>query len=590
MNIPLSSYFALLKRYLQPQRGRVIALALAILIGIGLEVAAPQVVRAFIDHTLAGAPVASLVGLALGFIALMLSRQAATLLSTWLGESVGWTATNALRADLALHCLTADMSFHNARTPGELVERIDGDVTALASFFSQLAIKVIGNLLLLLAVVLALFREDWRVGIALTLFAAAALWGLIRLRALAVPYWLRVRARAAQFAGFVSERLGGIEDIRGLGALPYTMRQFHALLREWMPHQIKAGMMSMLTWSITVLVFAIGSAVSLLLGSALWREGVLTLGTVYLIYTYIETIRAPIEQIRFQIDELQRASASIIRIGKLFAIQSALAPAATAASPASAAGPLAVVFDRVSFHYDPDEPVLREVSFRLPAGKVLGVLGRTGAGKSTLAKLLLRMYDPQQGAISLSPDGLAAAQDLRALDLTRVRQRVGLVTQEVQIFHASVRDNLTFFDPGLPDARVRAEIDALGLGPWLEGLERGLDTPLKTAAAGLSAGESQLLAFGRIFLRDPSVVVLDEASSRLDPATEAHIEHAVDRLLAGRTGIVIAHRLATVERADYILILDEGRVVEFGPRDALAGDASSRFAELLRTGLEEVLA
>ena len=159
MNIPLSSYFVLLKRYLQPQRGRVIALALAILIGIGLEVAAPQVVRAFIDHTLAGAPVASLVGLALGFIALMLSRQAATLLSTWLGESVGWTATNALRADLALHCLMADMSFHNARTPGELIERVDGDTTALASFFSQFVIQILGGLLLMtgiLAVLLGL--------------------------------------------------------------------------------------------------------------------------------------------------------------------------------------------------------------------------------------------------------------------------------------------------------------------------------------------------------------------------------------------------------------------------------------------------
>ncbi|HQX09679.1 MAG TPA: ABC transporter ATP-binding protein [Thermoflexales bacterium] len=601
MNIPLSSYRRLLGRYLAPQRGRAVLMAAALLAGIALDVSGPQIVRQFIDRAMAGVPVDGLVGLAGLYIVIVVSRQATAVGATWLGENVGWSATNALRADLALHCLTADLSFHNARTPGELVERIDGDVTALAAFFSQLTIKVVGNLLLLLAVLAALFAEDWRLGLALTAFAGLALWLLIKLRSFAVPYWLRVRAKAAEFAGFVTERLSGIEDLRGIGAVSFTMRQFHRLLREWMPLQVKGGLAGMVMWSVTVLTFAAGTGMALLTGASLWRAGLLTLGGVYLVFAYTELIRQPIEQIRQQMDELQRAGASIVRIEKLFAVKSALLePAAQIPARVETplpAGPLSVHFDRVTFHYDDERPVLRDVSFSLPAGAVLGLLGRTGAGKSTLAKLLLRMYDPQSGAIRLDPpagepvDGSVGrcGGALRDMTLAEARRRVGLVTQEVQIFHASVRDNLTFFDDGIPDSRIRAEIESLGLAKWLARLPNGLDTPLKTAEAGLSAGEAQLLAFGRIFLRQPSIVVLDEASSKLDPATEQRIERAVDRLLADRTGIVIAHRLATVERADYILILDDGEVAEFGPREALARNPDSRFAALLQAGLEEVL-
>jgi ATP-binding cassette subfamily B protein len=174
------------------------------------------------------------------------------------------------------------------------------------------------------------------------------------------------------------------------------------------------------------------------------------------------------------------------------------------------------------------------------------------------------------------------------LPLDDVRRRVGLVTQEVQLFHASVCDNLTLFDPTVPDARLREVLEQVGLGPWLARQPAGLDSPLTAEGGGLglSAGEAQLLAFARVFLRDPGLVILDEASSRLDPATEALVERAVQALLRDRTGIVIAHRLATVQRADDVLVLEAGRVVEHGPRALQAGDPASRFAHLLRTGME----
>jgi ABC-type multidrug transport system fused ATPase/permease subunit len=233
--------------------------------------------------------------------------------------------------------------------------------------------------------------------------------------------------------------------------------------------------------------------------------------------------------------------------------------------------------------------VLHGVAFRLEPGEILGLLGRTGSGKTTVTRLLFRLYDPDAGAITLGSQGRAT--DLRRLTLASLHERVGIVTQDVQIFRASVRDNLTFFERShVPDSEIVALLEEIGLGPWLRGLPRGLDTELESGGTGLSAGEAQLLAFARVFLKNPGLVVLDEASSRLDPATEQLIERAVDRLLRGRTAIIVAHRLSTVQRADKILILDGGRVVEAGPREALAADPDSHFAGLLRTGMEEVLA
>jgi len=235
------------------------------------------------------------------------------------------------------------------------------------------------------------------------------------------------------------------------------------------------------------------------------------------------------------------------------------------------------------------EIVLHDLSFILEPGKVLGLLGRTGSGKTTLTRLLFRFYDPDDGIISISADDLPSQIDIRQLPLEILRKKVGMVTQNIQLFNASVRDNLTFFDNSVPDAEIEQVIDELGLNKWFDSLSDGLDTLLESGGGSLSAGEAQLLAFTRIFLTDPGLVVLDEASSRLDPATEALIERAIERLVTGRTAIIIAHRLGTVQRADKIMILNQGRIEEYGDREDLANDPNSKFNDLLKTGLEKVL-
>jgi ABC-type multidrug transport system fused ATPase/permease subunit len=245
---------------------------------------------------------------------------------------------------------------------------------------------------------------------------------------------------------------------------------------------------------------------------------------------------------------------------------------------------LPVEVQDVSFAYaDDGEEVLRRVSVTIEAGRSLGLVGRTGSGKTTLARLLLRLCDPTGGAVRVG------GVDLRHVAPAELRRRVAVVTQDVQLFAASVRDNLTLFRGDeiagpRADDRLAGVLTDLGLGPWLRSLPEGLDTELGPGGTGLSAGEAQLLAFARAFLADPDLVILDEASSRLDPATEALVEHAVDRLLSGRTAVLIAHRLSSLDRVDQIAVLHEGRIVECGPRADLAADPESRFARLLAAG------
>jgi ATP-binding cassette, subfamily B, bacterial len=594
MNLPLGSSIALLSQYLRPHWRKVALLGVLLAANIALQLANPQILRHFIDTAAPrgsgelARPISDLLLIAAAFAGTAILGNIASGLATYVGEDVAWSATNSLRSDLARHTLALDMTFHKVHTAGEMIERIDGDVTALSNFFSQFVVKVLGTFVLMAGVLVVMFIEDWRIGLAMTAYAALVLIVLRQAKGIAVPHFKAQRQSMADLSAFWEERLSGLEDIRASGAERHTLRQQAGLMRVVFNKAMRAAFFGRFLFSSAIILFAIGNATAIASGGWLLGLGALTIGTVYLIFDYTGTLSSNLRVITEQLDDLQRATAGIERVSELIRIQSAVRDGA-AVLPDAPRSALALRFHDVSFGYDDNDspednaPVLQHVSFELAPGKVLGLLGRTGSGKTTLTRLLFRFYDPVEGAITLN------GFDVRQLALAELRRRVGLVTQEVQLFQASVRDNLTFFDAGISDESILRVIDELGLSEWLAKLPSGLNTELESGAGGLSAGEGQLLAFARVFLADPGLVVMDEASSRLDPATEQKIERAVDALLRGRTALIIAHHLATVQRADDILILQDGRVVEYGPRRALAARPDSRFARLLRTGLQEVL-
>jgi ATP-binding cassette, subfamily B, bacterial len=562
-------------------------LAVLLVGSILLSLAGPQVIRFFLDTAMAGETLRLLLTAALIFVGLSLGQQVVNLGSLYAAENLGWKTTNLLRRDLLLHCLRLDMDFHKQHTPGELIERVDGDVTELATFFSSFLIHLVGHALLVLGILVMLYREDLRVGAVLSVYVLVVLGLLGSLHRFASSRWGAARQASAETFGYIEERLSGAEEIRAAGAESYVMSRLYGLMRTITRTHRAAWLTAALTANAADLLFAVGSAAGLGLGVYLYLQGQASLGAAYLIVAYVSMLSNPLQQIRRQAQDLQRASASIDRIQELLRlsahVQDPQPEQAQPAIPYRRQAGAEVGFERVSFAYEDHSPVLHEVSFTLPPGRVLGVLGRTGSGKTTLTRLLFRLYDPASGTIHL--DG----RDLRGLALEELRSSVGMVTQDVQLFQASLRDNLAFFDPRISDARIWQALDALGIRAWVEALPHGLDTLLKSGGEGFSAGEAQLLAFTRVFLKEPSTVILDEASSRLDPLTEALLERAVTQLLEGRTALIIAHRLATVHRADDILILENGKVVEYGPRVELAADPDSRFARLLQVGMEEAL-
>ena len=581
MNLPFKAYWDLLSQHIRPQRGRFILLAALLFGSIGLRIFAPQIMRSFIDSALAGEALQTLTWTALAFIGVALLQQVIAVSVTFIGENVAWTATNALRAELAWQALNLDMRFHNDHTPGELIERIDGDVTELATFFSQFALNLVSNGLLLIGILVALFLEDWRAGLGFTVFSFATILILGRLKDIAVPHQKARRQAEAEMYGFLEEQLAGTEDIRSSGAVDYSIRELFHHQGIIFTHNKRAHFKRWIIENAMGLALTMGTLLAITSGYWLFTAGLVTIGTVYLFIHYINLLEEPFWAMTHEIESFQTIGACVERLSEFRDFKPEVLDGAEVEIPSA---PLALAFKDVTFSYSGNDPVLSGLSFQLKPGSVLGLLGRTGSGKTTLARLIFRLYDPKAGFVEIN------GEDIRRAQLEPLRRSIAIVTQDVQLFRASVRDNLTFFDRSISDERIVSTLEELELGEWYRALPQGLDTELDTGSRSLSAGEAQLLAFTRVFLRNPGLVILDEASSRLDPATEQRLERAIDKLLQNRTAIIIAHRLGTVHRADEIMILDRGTVSEYGDRQVLAADPGSRFYQLLQTGLEEVLA
>ncbi|GGK81958.1 ABC transporter ATP-binding protein [Planomonospora parontospora subsp. parontospora] len=546
-----------LLRPLLPGPGPAALLALAVTAATALPLAAPQLTRRFVDDAAAGAGAGRLTLIALGYLGLAVAGQAARLVTAWLAGKVAWEGTDRLRERLAEHVLGLDAAFHGGHTPGELIERVDGDVAAVAGFVVAFLLDVVVGVLLLCGVVVTVFTVDPDLGAVLLAFCMLTGLGTVRAQRLAVPSATRAQAARAALLGHLEERLAGAEDLRANGAGEHALRRFHQLSAALWRAERRSDAVGSGILAGTGAAFAAGTALMLAL------SGTLSTGTAVLLLQYTLMVRTPFERLIDQLRRYQTAVAGLARIGGLLAERPALrVPAAP--RPLPAAGPLGLELDAVGFAYD-GEPVLRDVTLRLAPGETLGLVGRTGGGKTTVARLVARLYDPAAGAVRVG------GVDLREADPASVRARVCMVTQDVHLFTASVRDNLTLFRSHPGDDRLRAALAEAGLPGW------DLDAPL----GAVSAGQAQLLAFARALLADPGLVILDEPSSRLDPAAERGLQRAMTRLLTGRTGVVIAHRLASLSHVDKIAVVSDGEIAEYGARRDLLADSGSRFSRML---------
>jgi ATP-binding cassette subfamily B protein len=570
-----------LLKYLVPVKGQMFLLLALLLATTAIQLINPQIVKNFIDTASAKGAIKSLLGLAGLYLVTAVCNQLFTVAVSFLGNKVSWQATNQLRADLLKHCLRLDMRFHNLKSPGEMIERIDGDVTHMSNFFAMFIVQIVSSFILLIGILSFMFVYNWPIALVMTVFTGVSIATMMYIRNLGVATTRAERQATATLFGLIEERIAGIEDVQTNGNIPYVMNRFHLAMRTVFLSGRKAWMLRVVPWNATVILFAIAVTVVLLMSVNLYLIDRISLGTLFLFFQYTQMLNDPIEQLGNQIQEFQRAKSGMQRSRELLSLRSEIQEGKETKIPDGALG---VQFEHVNFSYNKDKPVLRDINFTLQPGERLGIVGRTGSGKSSISRLLLRLYNIDSGVIRVG--GL----DIRSLKLEALYRRVGMVTQDVQLFDGTLRDNLTLFNSRMSDQEILETTERLGLRQWIDVHPEGLDTHLSAGGASLSAGEAQLFALTRVFLTKPSLVILDEPSSRLDAATEATLQAAVDQLLENCTGVVIAHRLSTLQKVDKIMVLGSGCILEFGEREALAQDPTSHYAELLRTDRLEDLA
>jgi len=567
--------------YLRPVKGKLALLLVMLLASTALQLINPQIVARFIDAAAGGGLVSSLLVLAGAFLVVAVFNQLITVAVSYIGNDVAWRSTNKLRGDLLRHCLKLDMRFHNVKTPGEMIERVDGDVTGISNFFAMFIVQVIGSFVLLVGILGYMFSVNVLIAGVMTLFTLVAILFMVIIRNLGVQSSKKEREASAALFGLIEERIAGIEDVQANGHVPYVMNRFYRAMRSVAITGRRAWMLRIVPWNTTVIMFALAVTAVLLLGVHYYLTGRISLGMLFLIYQYTQMLNDPIEMLGNQVQEFQKAKSGMLRSRELLSSRSEIVSGDQDSLPE---GALSLEFEAVSFHYSEDKPVLNNLTFRVEAGERLGIIGRTGSGKSSLSRVLMRLYNINQGVVRIG--GI----DITKLKLPALYQRVGMVTQDVQLFDGTLRDNLTLFNQDVSDEQILETTGRLGLRTWIEALSDGLDTHLSSGGSSLSAGEAQLFALTRVFLTEPSLVVLDEPSSRLDAATESMLQLAVDSLMEHCTGVIIAHRLATLEQVDKILVLGDGQILEFGDRKELASRPDSHYARLLATGREEELA
>ena len=587
----LKAIVSLLRKYLKPYIPQVILLSIFLMIGNSIEIINPQIVSYYIDSVTEdfNKQIALFAGLM--YIGMSLLQRGLMVVIRYFSQNLGWATTNDLRSDLTKHCMHLDMTFHNKYKPGEMIERIDGDATALSEFFSTFIIYFVGSFLILAGIIIATFVEGlleygpntingWLYGIIFTGFTIVSLIGLYFIRKITSPLWKKVRESTTALYGNIEESLSSFEDVRANGGNQYVMKKFHDVSRTDFHNKNKAMIISRVYYFANIVMNAVLTLSILIVCYYLYVPLGLSAGTLFLLLTYASSILRPLRLILMQLEALQNTMANIERINEFFAIETEIKDTGTEEFPKES---VALEFKDLNFSYNKEDMVLQNISFNLKPGKKIGLIGHTGSGKTTLARLIFRLYDPTNGAIKIN--GI----DSQEFPLKELRQNIAYVTQEVELFKASVKDNITFFSDEIPEEIIHSVFDDLGLEDWLRKLPNGLETIVFSDELGLSAGEEQLLALSRAFLKDPKIVILDEASSRLDPATERKVDSAITRLLEGRSAIIIAHRLATLHDVDDIMLLKDGHIIEYDSRVNLLKDPNSHFSQLLQKGIEEVL-
>ena len=564
------------------RHGVVVTLLLALVAGGG-RVITPVLVQQVLDHHVARGSVhlADILPLALTGAVLVLVTAVAARLTQRRLASASERALYGLRTRAFDHIHALSMAHHTEEQRGALVSRVTSDVETLGQFFRWGGLAWIINLALMLAALATMAVYDWRLASVATVAVLPLALVLRLVQRRLVAAWDAVRTRVGEMLAAVSESIMGAAVIRAYGVQPAAQRRVEAAVERRRRAEIRAGTLGALVFPSGELFAVVATGAVLLTGMALGPAGGLTVGKLVAFAFLVSIFLEPVAEFTEILDMTQQAVAGWNKVlDVLDTPVEVIEPKPGLRLPHHA---LDIELDHVWFAYHGGPPALRDVSVRIAAGTRVALVGATGSGKTTLAKLLIRLADPTGGAIRV------AGLDLREVSLGSLRSSLVMVPQDGFLFDTTVAENVRLGRPGATDRSVRAAVDALGLGAWVDGLPDGLGTRVGERGEHLSVGERQLVALARGYLADPGCLILDEATSAVDPATEVRLRLAIERLTAGRTAVTIAHRLATAEHADLVLVLEHGRLVERGTHAELlrAGGTYARLHASWRKGVAE---
>ena len=561
-----------LLRYLRPYH-RSVALALAAIIGnAGLQLAQPYLMKVAIDQHIATGVLAGLDRIAVLFLAILLGSFLLEFLQTWLLQLTGQRIMFDLRMQIYEHLQRLDVGFYDRNPVGRLMTRVTTDVDVLNDMFTAGVVSIFGDIFMLIGITIVLFVMDWR--LALVALAVIPLIAIVTqwFRRNARESYRAVRTLIARINAFLQEHITGMSTVQLFRQEARTFDRFDVVNRKHRDANVQSIFYYAVFYPAIEVIGALAAALIIWFGGGWTLQGTLTLGSLVAFLQYSQRFFRPISDMSEKFNVLQAAMASSERIFKLLDTEVRIQGSdrgQTGVKPASDPGltpraaPGSIVFDDVSFAYNGTDYVLRNVSFEAKPGERVGIVGATGAGKSTLINLLLRFYDVTSGRILV--DGV----DIRAMDLQALRAKFSLVLQDVHLFSGTVASNIRLGNTDISDDAVRDAAAAVHAAPFIERLPNQYGQAVAERGATLSVGQKQLLSFARALAFDPEILILDEATSSVDTETELTIRDALKVLMAGRTTLAIAHRLSTIQDMDKILVLHRGELREAGTHQEL---------------------